>query len=219
MEIKTAVLIGASGLIGSHILSSLLEDDAYSEVRILTRRDLKLTHPKLKQSVINFDDQSEYRAALLGCNQIFCAIGTTNKKVKGNKKAYRKVDYDIPVQAAQFGFDLGVTHFSLVSSIGANTKSNNFYLQLKGEVEEEISQFSIPEIAIFRPSMLLGERTEFRFGERVSQKIMAPLSFLFPDNYKPIHALQVAKAMVNNTKNPNKGIQIFYYNQMVQLQS
>ena len=219
METKIAALIGASGLIGSQILSLLQKDDHYSEIRVLTRRDLFLEHPKVKQYIIHFNEDTEFRAALQGCEQIFCAIGTTNKKVNGDKKEYRKVDYDIPVNAAKLAFDLGVRHFSLVSSIGANAKSNNFYLQLKGEVEQEISQFSIPEIAIFRPSMLLGGRTEFRFGERVSQKIMAPLSFLFPDNYKPIHALQVAKAMVNNAKNPNLGIQIFYYNQIVQLQS
>lgn len=215
MEQKTAALIGASGLIGNEILSFLTQDDFYEEIRVITRRPLQLDHPKVKEIIINFEDEHAYSQSLLGVNHVFCAIGTTTKKVNGDKSAYRKIDYDIPVNAAKLSFDLGISHFSLVSSIGANDQNSNFYLQLKGEVEKEISLFAIPSIAIYRPSMLLGDRKEFRFGEVVSKYIFVPLSFLVPANYKPIQARHVAKAMVENAKLETPGIKIAFYDEMM----
>ena len=217
MEQKTAALIGASGLIGNEILSFLTQDDFYKEIRVITRRSLQIDHPKVKEMIINFEDEHAYSQSLLGVNHVFCAIGTTTKKVNGDKSAYRKIDYDIPVNAAKLSFDLGISHFSLVSSIGANDQSSNFYLQLKGEVEKEISLFAIPSIAIYRPSMLLGDRKEFRFGEVVSKYIFVPLSFLVPAHYKPIQAKVVAKAMVENGKKEIPGIQISFYHEMMKM--
>lgn len=217
MEQKTAALIGASGLIGNEILSFLIEDDFYKEIRVITRRALQIDHPKVKEMIINFEDEHAYRASLMGADHVFCSIGTTTKKVKGDKTVYRKIDYDIPVNAAKLSFDMGICHFSLVSSIGANDQTSNFYLKLKGEVEKEISQFAIPSIGIYRPSMLLGDRKEFRFGEVVSKYIFVPLSFLVPANYKPIQARAVAKAMVENAKLETPGVQISFFNEMMKL--
>lgn len=215
MEQKTAALIGASGLIGNEILSLLIHDDFYKEILVITRRSLKIEHPKVKEIIIDFEDEHPFRQSLMGAHHVFCSIGTTTKKVKGDKTAYRKIDYDIPVNAAKLSYDLGVSHFSLVSSIGANDQSSTFYLKLKGEVEKEISLFAIPSIAIYRPSMLLGDRKEFRFGEVVSKYIFVPLSFLVPANYKPIQARHVAKAMVENAKLESLGIKISYYSDMM----
>jgi uncharacterized protein YbjT (DUF2867 family) len=217
MEQKTAALIGASGLIGYEILTILTQDDFYKEIRVITRRSLQIDHPKVKEIIINFEDEQAYRASLMGANHVYCSIGTTTKKVKGDKTLYRKVDYDIPINGAKLSFDLGVSHFSLVSSIGANDQSSNFYLQLKGEVEKEISQFAIASIGIYRPSMLLGDRKEFRFGEVVSKTLFVPLSFLVPAHYKPIQAKSVAKAMVENAKLETPGIQISYFNEMMKM--
>jgi uncharacterized protein YbjT (DUF2867 family) len=97
----TATIIGSTGLIGSYLLEELLMDDNFDTVRILIRRPVELTHPKLEKKLVDFTDAESFRLALEGSDVVFCAIGTTQKKVKGNKAAYRKVDYDIPVNAAR----------------------------------------------------------------------------------------------------------------------
>src|SRR4249920_248078 len=123
----TATIIGATGLIGGYLLEELLKDDHYDMVRILVRRPLELTHPRLEKKLVDFADAESFRLALEGSDIVFCAIGTTQKKVKGDKTAYRKVDYDIAVNAARFCKMTGCSTFILVSSVGANSKSNNFY--------------------------------------------------------------------------------------------
>lgn len=173
----TATLIGATGLIGSHLLELLLADDKFGTVRILVRRPFELNHPKLEKKLVDFSDMESYRLALEGSDVIFCAIGTTQKKVKGDKEAYRKVDFDIPVNAARLGKLCGCETFVLVSSVGASSKSNNFYLKLKGEVEDAVNACGITHLHIVRPSLLLGKRKEYRFGERIAQAVMPVISF------------------------------------------
>ena len=137
---------------------------------------------------------------IAGSDATFCAIGTTQKKVKGDSTAYYKVDYDIPVKAAKFCEETGCPLFLLVSSVGANSRSKNFYLKLKGEVEDTLREMKIASVSVFRPSMLLGKRKEFRFGEEVAKAISAPLSFLFPSKYEPVKAENVARAMIEASK-------------------
>ncbi len=215
METRIAAVIGASGLIGSAIVHELIQNSTYSEIRIITRRSLQFQHELIKEVIVDFANSVDYKNSLEGCIAIYCAVGTTNKKVKGNKDAYRKVDYQIPVQAAQFAEELGIPYFTVVSSVGANDKSSNFYLQLKGEMESKISQFSISQIAIFRPSMLLGKRNEFRLAEKIASIMFPVVSFLFPSKYKPIQAQKVAKAMVQFGNHENKGIHILHYKEIV----
>ncbi len=143
MSKKTATLIGATGLIGSRLLQELLNDTYFDTVRILIRRPLEINHPKLEKKLVDFTDAESFRLALEKSDAVFCAIGTTQKKVKGDKVAYRKIDFDIPVHAAKFCKETGCEKFILVSSIGANSKSNNFYLKLKGEVEDEVKAIGI----------------------------------------------------------------------------
>jgi uncharacterized protein YbjT (DUF2867 family) len=192
----TATLIGATGLIGGYLLDELLKDDSFDSVRILIRRPLALTHPKLEMKLVDFADAESFRLALEGSEVVFCAVGTTQKKVKGDKTAYRKVDYDMPVNAARFCKMTGCEKFVLVSSVGASSKSNNFYLKLKGEVEDAVKAVGLRSVHIVRPSMLLGERKEFRLGERIGKSLMKIFSFLIPSKYKPVHARVVARAMV-----------------------
>jgi len=216
MEYKIAAVIGASGLIGKEIINELIENQKYSEIRIITRRPLNQVHSKIKEYIIDFEHLNEMRHALEGVHHLFCAVGTTNKKVKGDKAQYRKVDYNIPVEAAQIGFDMGIEYFAVVSSIGADENGSNFYLKLKGEMEKEVSQFAIPQIGIFRPSMLLGKREEFRLAEKISSFIFPIFAFLVPSKYKPIPGKSVAKAMVNNAEK-GIGLQILYYKEMQKL--
>jgi uncharacterized protein YbjT (DUF2867 family) len=214
MKEKTAALIGATGLIGGHLLSCLQDDKEFKAVRVLVRRPVAISHPKVNVIVIDFADRVAFKSAIAGCDAVFCAVGTTNKKVKGDKTAYRKVDFDIPVNAAQLCAETGVRQFLLVSSVGANSKGGNFYIKLKGEVEDEIKSISIPSVSIFRPSMLLGKREESRPLETIAQGISKGLSFLFASKYKPVLAENVAKAMVAAGKQDRPGFRIYHFAEM-----
>ena len=214
MSEKIAALIGATGLIGSHLLKYLKDDDDFKTIRVLVRRPVAIKHPKVKVIVIDFADQAAFKAGIAGCDTVFCAVGTTNKKVKGDKEAYRKVDYDIPVNAARFCAETGCRQFLLVSSVGANSKGGNFYIKMKGEVEDKVQSIGIPSVSIFRPSMLMGKRTESRPAEAIAQAMGKSLSFLFPSKYKPIQAKDVAKAMIVACKQDKPGLLIYHYKEM-----
>jgi len=212
----TATLLGMTGLIGGHILEFLKEDPAFDEVKVIARRPLKIEHPKVKVEVIDFSDMTQFENAMVGSDIVFSAIGTTQKKVKGDKAAYRKVDFDIPVNAAKFGLKSGCKKFLLVSSIGADSSKSGFYLKLKGEVEDTLTELSkksegIESLSIFRPSLLLGNRSETRIAEGIGQSLSKALSFLFPSNMKPIEGQDVAKAMVEAAKLNKKGVEVYHY--------
>src|SRR6266513_446453 len=196
----TATLIGATGLIGNYLMNELLNDPFYDTVKILIRRPLDITHPKLEKKIVDFNDNDSLLIAIDNSDIVFCTVGTTQRKVKGDKEAYRKVDYDIPVRAARFCKMTGCETFVLVSSVGANSKSNSFYLKLKGEVEDAVKAVSLRSVHIMRPSMLLGDRKEFRSGEKIGKVLVTVLSFLLPSKYKPIQAKKVAIAMLNAAK-------------------
>lgn len=206
-----ATLIGATGLIGRHLLELLLQDGHFDPVRILIRRPVETDHPKLEKHLVDFTDMPGFRKAVQGSDVIFCCIGTTQKKVKGDKEAYRKVDYDIAVNAAHLGKQSGCEIFVLVSAIGASSKSRNFYLKLKGEIEEDVKATGIRSILIMRPSLLLGDRKEFRFGEKLATRLMPVLSFVMPQKYRPIHAKKVAAAMINAARTGLAGCTIYDY--------
>ncbi|MBS1920618.1 MAG: NAD(P)H-binding protein [Bacteroidetes bacterium] len=212
---KTATLIGASGLIGNHLLQLLLDDPYFDTVKILVRRKLQTNHQKLEQKIVDFNDNDSLLVAMDNSDIVFCTVGTTQKKVKGDKEVYRKIDYDIPVKMARFCKMTGCESFILVSSAGANSRSKNFYLNLKGEVEEAIQTTGIRSVYVMRPSMLMGNRKEYRFGEKVITPAMNAISFLLPSKYKPIQAEDVAKAMLASSKQNTEGFFIWEYNAMM----
>lgn len=152
---------------------------------------------------MNFSNLEQIEKSIQNSTIVFSAIGTTKAKVGGDKVEYRKVDYDINLLIAKCCLNLNVEQFQLVSSSGADITSNNFYLKLKGEIEQGIFDLKLPSALIFRPSLLLGKRKEFRFGERIAQLLM-PL-ILFSNNYKPIKAQKVAKQMNTYSKINLKG--------------
>jgi uncharacterized protein YbjT (DUF2867 family) len=217
MAQKTATLIGATGLIGSQILQRLLEDPDFTNIKVLVRRPFDLTHPKVQLILLDFADEAAYQAAIAGSDVVFCSVGTTLKQVNGDMVAYRKIDYDIPVNAARFCAATACPKFLLVSSIGADSQSRNFYLKLKGEVEEKVGSLGLPAVSIFRPSMLLGQRAEFRLGEKIGQVLMGVLGFLIPAQYKAIDVKTVAKAMVTVAKKDTVGVQFYTYAEMMGL--
>lgn len=195
-----ATVIGATGLIGGYLLELLLKDDHFDSVRVLVRRPFQPDHPKLEKKLVDFTDAESFRLALEGSDLVFCSIGTTQKKVKGDKEAYRKIDYDITVNAARFCKLNGYETFVFVSSVGANSKSNNFYLKLKGEIEDAVRAVGLRHVHIMQPSLLLGDRKESRLGEKIAQWVMPVISFLIPKKYRPIHARKVAEMMINAAK-------------------
>ncbi|WP_421799226.1 NAD(P)H-binding protein [Haliscomenobacter sp.] len=217
MERKTATLIGATGLIGSQILQQLIDDADFRKIKVLVRRPFKFVHPKIELIQLDFGDEVAYQAAIAGSDVVFCSVGTTLKQVNSDMVAYRKIDYDIPVNAARFCVATGCPKFLLVSSIGANSQSSNFYLKLKGEVEEKVGSLGIPSVAVFRPSMLLGERAEFRLGEKVGQALMGVLGFMIPKPYKAIDVKMVAKAMIAVAKKETPGLEFYTYAEMLSL--
>ena len=215
----TATILGATGLIGGHILDILKNESTYDEVRIVVRRPIEIEHPKVKVVVIDFEDVAQFKAAIEGSTVVFCAIGTTQKKVKGDKKLYRKIDFDIPVNAAQHCVKYGCKQFLIVSSLSADSKKSGFYLKLKGEVEDALkekvhSPVGLDSLSIFRPSLLLGDRSDNRFAEGIMQFFGKVLKFLTPKNAKPIEGSTVAKAMVEVAKLDKKGVEVYHYQEM-----
>lgn len=215
---RTATIIGSTGLIGGHILDLLIQDNTFDKIRLLVRRPLTINDPRVEVMVIDFNNYDQFKAGIAGSNAVFCAVGTTQHKVKGDKEAYRKVDFDIPVNAAKFCAQAGCEQFLLVSSVGADSKGSNFYIKLKGEVEDEVKKANVSSIHIFRPSMLLGHRKqEFRLAERIFQPMMKVLAFMIPVKWKAVKAEDVAKAMVAAAKHPEPGLHVYEYREIMKL--
>ncbi|MFN2457825.1 MAG: NAD(P)H-binding protein [Chitinophagaceae bacterium] len=220
MSTKTATVIGATGLIGSYLVKLLQTDDYFQTVRLLVRRPVATNDPKTEVKLIDFKDEESYKLGINESDVVFCAVGTTQQKVKGDKEAYRKVDYDIPVKAAQFCKETGCSVFLLVSSVGASSKNSNFYLKLKGEAEDGVKETDIKSVSVFRPSILLGERNENRPGETIGKVFMQFFSFALINNwkkYRPIHAKEVAAAMLQAAKKVNEGFAVYEYDEIKRL--
>jgi uncharacterized protein YbjT (DUF2867 family) len=205
-----AILAGASGLIGSHLLDTLLNAQEYDEVLVLVRKELPLQHKKLVQLVINFDKLDEHAKAITG-HVVFSCLGTTKAKTP-DTELYRKIDHDYPIKLAQLAAEHGVKQFHLVSSIGANAKSAVFYTKLKGETEEDIQKAGIQTLHIYQPSLLTGDRKDRRFGEKVFTalfKVIDPLLIGGLKKYKSIPAATLAHAMYKKSLEGAKGTFIY----------
>ncbi|WP_018128368.1 NAD-dependent epimerase/dehydratase family protein [Balneola vulgaris] len=202
MEYK-AVLIGATGLVGQHLLDYLLQHPSYSSVLVMHRRTTGVTHPKLKEEIINFDEPELWKHLVSG-DHLYSALGTTIKAA-GSKEAQYKVDVHYPIVVAQVAKANGITHHALVSSIGANAKSNSFYPRIKGELEDMVMALGFESCSIFRPSFLVGDRDEFRLGEKIGIPIAQVLCKL-PGlkAYHPVQASKVAQVMVDITASSSK---------------
>lgn len=202
MTLKKVLLLGATGLVGRELLAVLLGDDAIEQVRVVARRSTGVASPKLQEHRIDLEEMAE-QPELFAVDAIFCALGTTIK-VAGSEEKFRRVDHDYPLVAAQLGRTQNAQHYLLISALGADAESRIFYNRVKGETERDILQLHYPRTTIARPSLLLGERQEFRLGER----IFARLGFLVPAAYKPIAARDVAKALVDAAKHQSSPVEI-----------
>ena len=205
MSTKQVTLFGGTGLIGGFLLDLLLADQTISKVRVVTRKPLVKQHDKMEVFEIDFSKPEEIERSIGDSKVVFSCIGTTQAQVRGDKKAYRKIDYDITHNIALGCKTKQVDHFLFVSSAGANSGSSNFYMGLKGEIDDAVLNLKLNATTIFRPSLLLGKRTNFRPGERLAQIIMPLFSFLMPTKLKAIRGERVAKAMLDQSKLKNIG--------------
>lgn len=207
---KTAIIVGASGLVGGHCLNFLLSNPVYTKIVSLGRKKLAVESEKLEQYQVDFDKYRSFAPYIQG-EDLFITLGTTMAKA-GSKEAFRKVDYDYVLNIARAAHDNGVNQLFLVSSVGADKNSLFFYSRVKGELEEAIKKMDFWSIHIFRPSILLGERPESRFGESAAKVIGKGLDFVLGGlltKYKPVEADVVAKAMVNAAQNLKQGFHLY----------
>ena len=191
---KTAIIIGATGVVGSELLTLLLQSPAFGHVIAITRRKLDVEHTKLTNQVIDFDCLTNYCALFKG-DVFFSCLGTT-KKQAGSTAAQRKVDFDYQFIAAQMAANNAVSHYCLVSSSGANAHSISPYLKMKGELEQHIKTLGFAKVSIFQPSLLMGERNDTRIAEQIGAFVLPVITQLpFLKRYKPITGKQVALKM------------------------
>jgi uncharacterized protein YbjT (DUF2867 family) len=194
---KKALIIGATGLVGSHCLRHLLCDSRYGQVTALTRKKLDINHPKLSNLIVNFDDQNSWEA-FCAVDDVYSVMGTTIAKA-GSKENFRKVDFAYPLAIAKAAKKFGAKGHALVSALGADAKSPIFYSKTKGELEQAITDLDFETNIILQPSLLIGERTEKRTAEKLSQLLFLKLEFLFVGplvKYKGVRAEDVAQAMI-----------------------
>ena len=214
---KTALLFGASGLVGNHLLNQLISNNNYSKIKLFVRSSIDISDPKIEIIQTDFNNLENQREDIKGDDCFFC-IGTT-KQNSPDKSEYRRVELEVPKQIAQIAKSNSVNSFVFVSSGYADPKSSGDYLKFKGEVEEELKRLNFPKLGIMRPSFLLGHRKEKRVGEKIGIfvfKLLSPL-FLGPlKKMKPIHSATVAKAMIAITQNDSSQI-IFESNEISEI--
>lgn len=212
---KTALIVGATGLVGSKLLPLLLESNNYNAVIAVTRKPLDIKHPKLQQHIINFDE-IEKHASVFKADDIFCCLGIIIAKA-GSQENFYKVDHTYTYKTAQLALKNGASQVVLISSVGADKNSSNFYLRTKGQIENDLVLLGYSKTIIVRPSMLLGDRKEFRLGEIIGKAAMQTFSFLMLgplQKYKPIQDITVAKAMLNLSQTNTEKVRIAEFDEL-----
>lgn len=194
---KTALVIGATGLTGKHLVKLLLESDDYQSVVIFTRRKLDLDHPKLLTHIVDFDKMQEWGDLISG-DDVFSAMGTTIKQA-GSKQAFYKVDYTYPANFIEQAMTNGASRLFLISAPGINTKSPVFYNRVKAQLEEYLSSLNYATSVYFRPSIIYGDREHSRLGEQLGERLLGFSSRWIPGmkKYQPISGQELARAIVN----------------------
>ncbi len=206
---KSAIILGATGLTGSYVLDKLLANNNYNKIIIFSRSELEVKHDKLEVIVcdlLSLEEQKEKFKA----DEVYVCIGTTNMKTP-NKKLYRDIDFGIPVTAAQLCRENMIDTIAVMSSLGASASSSVFYPKIKGEMENAVLEMEIPNTYLLRPSMIMGPRKERRFGETMGKMlafIISPILVGPLKKYKGIHAEAIADGMINlcNGKSDLNGI-------------
>lgn len=212
MAPRKALVAGATGLIGGHLLDLLLAEPVYGEVIALVRRPLDVESERFSARIVDFDHLDEI-SDLPAVDDVFCCLGSTMKKA-GSKPAFRRVDHDYVVATARLGLAAGARRFLLVSAVGADASSMNFYSRVKGEAEDSVAGLGYQSCHIFQPSILMGERDESRPGERLGITAAGMLNRLMVGplrRYRGIRPETVAAAMVAAASSDAQGRQTYTY--------
>lgn len=213
---KHFLVAGATGLVGTRLVEQLLLNPEVAKITLLVRKPTGVSNPKLTEKIIDFDTFSE-NALAQNVDAVFCCLGTTLRKA-GGKEAFKRVDFDYVVKLAVYAQRQKIPQFHVISAKGANQKAAVFYNRVKGHMESELAKLDkIKSIYIYRPSLLLGDRDEFRFGEAVGTFFMKAFNFLIPVSAKAIKDNQVAKSMLSNAMNPKKGLNYVGNAEMINL--
>src|SRR6266567_2138462 len=207
---RTALVAGASGLVGSRVLRLLLQDPSYERVTVLARRELPLSHKKLEQRVTSFDRLAQI-ADFPRVHDVFCCLGTTMKQA-GSPDAFRKVDFTYVVELARVAVRHRASQFLVVTAVGADPQSRILYSRVKGEAEEAVRRLQFEGMQIFRPSLLVGARAQSRPAERVAGLVSMLVAWAFVGplaRYRPIKAETVARAMVGVAREAPRGTHVY----------
>lgn len=201
---KTAIILGATGLTGNLLLSQLIDDERYGQIKIFVRHTTGLKHPKITEYLMDVLKLEQYSAEFTA-DEVYCCIGTTKAKTP-DETLYRAIDYGIPVQAAKLAKLNQIPFFAVISSMGADPKSRIFYSRTKGEMENEVLAQNIPRTYLLRPSIILGQRkNDNRTGESITIKIFKLLEKMMVGklkNYRPIHAETIVRGMIYLANHP-----------------
>lgn len=216
---RAALLVGATGLVGGRCLARLLDDPTWDRVRVLTRRPTGVTHPRLDEVVTDLDPARLAASEPVACDDLLCCLGTTIRTA-GSQAAFRRVDHDLVVEVARLARRGGARRAALVSSVGADPSSWNFYLRTKGEAEREVAALGFECVEVLRPSFLVGERAERRRGEALGIAASSALAGLFVGptrRYRPIEADAVARAMLAALKGAAPGVHVREFDALMAL--
>ena len=190
---KSAIVAGATGLVGSRLVAVLLADPDYDTIHALVRHPLGIVNAKLREHPVDYGRLAEMDLPV--ADDVFCCLGTTIR-IAGSQEAFREVDYVYPLAVARAAQLQGAKQFLFVSAMGADARSSVFYSRVKGELETAIAALGYRAAIAFRPSLLAGDRREHRLGERMALMVLQPLRWLVPRKYRPVADEAVARAMV-----------------------
>jgi uncharacterized protein YbjT (DUF2867 family) len=202
----SVILVGSSGLIGSNLLSELIQSEAISEILLLVRRSTDVSSSKVKELIVNFEKPNSYSIDIQA-DIIYSCLGTTKSETP-NSSLYRQIDLEYPLNLAKLGQKNGVSQFHIISSLGADAGSSNSYLKLKGELEQELKKLSISSLHIYQPSFLIGERKKDRLADKIMKPVFGlidPLLIGPLKKYRSIKAADVARVMLNQSIKDLKG--------------
>jgi uncharacterized protein YbjT (DUF2867 family) len=217
MRPRTALLVGATGLVGAHCLDLLLDTPGYPRVVVLARRRPGRTHERLLTRVVDFDRLDV--VDLPAVDDVYCGLGPTIRQA-GTREAYYRVDHDYPVAVAARALGAGATRLALVSSVGADPGARNYYLRMKGETERDVAALGYPCLELFRPSMLVGRRSRRRLRESAAMGVARAVAPLLGGRlrvYRPVDARRVAAAMVAALRDGGPGTRVRVFDDILRL--
>ncbi len=218
--LKSITIIGASGLIGGEILKLAFENNEIEHVYILVRKSLNINNPKLVEVITDFKNLNDLETNICG-DALICCLGTTRKKTP-NLEEYKAIDFDLTINIATLAKKQNVQQVHLISAIGADSNSKIFYNRLKGETEEALINLNFPQTVIYQPSLLIGKRNEFRFGELIAQKLSPIFDLLLFGPLKKYHSIsaqKIAKAVIKRVLSQGEKIEVLQYQEIKNLEN